>query len=371
MVLVALAVLGLAIGVQVWRARSNAPSTLHTVQVRRGTVVRSVVATGRIEPKSRVEVKSKVNGIVKALPLAVGDPVTEGEVVAELDKEVAEARVREMRATLQSAKFAQTRMRAEASSAERDFARSELGRVEELSRDGIISVRETDKARADYRLAVARHDAASAAAQVADAEVARATALLDQAENELRFATILSPLTGIVLARQVDVGAGVSGVGSLAGMGSPIVTVGDVSELHVVGQVDEIDIGAIALGMPARIRVDAFRDRPSPGAVTKIASQGTERNKVVNFEIEVAIRGEAEGLRPNMTADAEVIVAERSDVLVVPEASVVREGDRAFVERPTGRGDERTRVEVRLGLGNGADVEVVDGLAEGDVIVGP
>jgi HlyD family secretion protein len=292
-------------------------------------------------------------------------------VVAELDREVAEARVREMRATLQSAKFAQTRMRAEASSAERDFARSELARIEELSRDGIISARETDKVRADYRLAVARHDAAGAAVQVADAEVARAAALLEQAENELRFATILSPLTGIVLARHADVGAGVSGVGSLAGIGSPIITVGDVSELHVVGQVDEIDIGAVALGMPARIRVDAFRDRPSPGVVTKIASQGTERNKVVNFEIEVAVRGEAEGLRPNMTADAEVIVAERPDVLIVPEASVVREGDRAFVERPTGRGVERSRVEVRLGLGNGADVEVIEGLGEGDVIVGP
>jgi len=174
-----------------------------------------------------------------------------------------------------------------------------------------------------------------------------------------------------VLSRDVDVGAGVSAVGSSAGFGTSIMRIGDTSRLHVVGQVDEVDIGRVALGQRARIRVESFRGRVFPGVVTKIAPQGNEKDKVVNFEVEVEVTGGADGLRPMMTADAEVIIAEKADTLLVPEAAVVRDGDATFVERPGPRSGDKERVPVVLGITNGSEAEVVSGLAEGELIVGP
>jgi HlyD family secretion protein len=351
---------------------ASTPGAFHTVAVRRGDIVESVVATGKIEPKTKVEIKAKVNGIVTALPVDAGDPVKEGQIVAELDKEVAEARVKEARAHLLAARAQAEKQRVEVTSAERDFSRQELVRQQALKQGGIISARELDKAKLDSDLADTRFASARAALAVAEAEVAGGEATLEEAENELRYATILSPLTGIVLVRPVDVGAGVSAVGSSAGFGTPIMTVGDVSQLHVVGQVDEIDIGRVVVGQPARIRVESLRGHPFAGEVTRIAPQGNEKDKVINFEIEVAVRGDATGLRSMMTADAEVIIAEKRDVLLVPEAAVVRDGEQAFVERPAPRAaDGKQRAAVTLGIGNGSEVEVTDGIAEGDLIVGP
>jgi len=355
-----------------WRGTGPAPPPFHTVAVRRGAIVDSIVATGRIEPRTKVDVKAKVNGIVTRLPVDAGDPVSEGQVIAELDKEVAEARVKEARASLLAARAGAEKVRVEVTSAERDYSGRELGRQRALQQGGIISARELEKAKLDFDLAETRFGSARANLQVAEADVAKAEAILDQAENELRYATILSPLTGVVLSRDVDVGAGVSAVGSSAGFGTSIMRIGDTGRLHVVGQVDEVDIGRVALGLPARIRVESFRGRVFPGAVTKIAPQGNEKDKVVNFEVEVEVTGDAGGLKPLMTADAEVVIAEKSDVLLVPQAAVVREGEKTLVERPSGRSpQDRERVPVVLGIANGSDAEVVSGLAEGDLIVGP
>jgi HlyD family secretion protein len=105
--------------------------------------------------------------------------------------------------------------------------------------------------------------------------------------------------------------------------------------------------------------------------VTKIAPQGSEKDKVINFEIKVSVLGDASGLRPMMTADAEAIVAEKADVLLIPEAAVVRDSGQTFVERPNGAPGGKDRVSVTLGVGNGAEVEVVSGLGEGETVVGP
>jgi HlyD family secretion protein len=350
-------------------ARDTGPPP-HTVPVRRGTIVKSVVATGKTEPKSKVEIKSKVNGIVKRLPVATGDVVSEGQVVAELDREVAEARVEEARAAVAAAHAIAEQARAAVTSAERTVAQQDLARLRALKEEQIISARELDRGWLDAEMAASRDARARAALDAAIARVARAEAVLEQAENELRYATIVSPLTGTVLALPIEVGSGVSGINSVSGFGSAIMTVGDVSQLHVVGQVDEVDIGSVTVGLPARVRVDAFPATMFQGEVTKIAPQGTEKDRVVNFEVEVTLTGDATGLRPMMTADAEIVLAEKSEVLLVPEAAVLREGEAAFVERPRGR-NGRDRVPVTLGIGNGSDVEVVAGLAEGDEIVGP
>lgn len=355
-----------------WRMRDGASTdpALHTVTVKRGPIVESVIATGKIEPKTKVEIKSKVNGIVQFLHVDAGDTVTEGQVVAEIDKEVAAARVKEARATLLGAQAASARARVEVSSTERDYAEKELGRRTDLRRRGVVSTEELERAKRDFDMAEIRYESARANLQIAEAQVAQASAGLERAENELRYATITSPLTGIVLFRDVDVGSGVSAVGTASGFGTTVMTVGDTSELHVVGLVDEIDIGRIMVGQTARIRVESFPGRVFPGKVTKISPQGAEKDKVINFEVEVSIIGDMTGLRPMMTADAEAIVAEKADVLLIPEAAVIHDTDRTFVERPTDGGGKE-RIPVTLGLGNGSETEVLSGLEEGSVIVGP
>ena len=368
----AIVVTVLVLAVRACRPGAAVDPNLHTVAVRRGALLESVVATGKIQPKTKVDVKARVNGIVKQLPVDAGSAVSEGQIIAELDKEVAQARVKEARARLLSARAQAERMRVEVTSSDRDFTQRELLRQQQLKQTGIASSRELDKAKLDYELAQTKLDATRANLQGAEADVVSAEAVLEQAENELRYATILSPMTGLVLSRDVDVVAGVSAVGSSAGFGSPIMTIGDVSELHVVGQVDEVDIGKVQLGQQARIRVESFRGRVFPGEVTKIAPQGTEKEKVVNFEIEVVVRGDTAGLRPLMTADAEVIIAEKADALIIPEAAIIRDGEQTFVERPARHAkDGKERVPITLGIGNGADAEVATGLAEGDVIIGP
>jgi HlyD family secretion protein len=342
-----------------------------SVAVRRGPILQSVVATGRIEPRMKVEVKAKVSGVVTSLPFDTGDRVKEGEVIAELEKDVLQARVREAKARLAAAVALADQTRVGLSSAERDFARGQLDRLRQLKQDGLIAARDYDKAKADFDLAAARFESNTASQEVADAGVAQARALLEEAENQLGYATVVAPLDGMVLSRDIDVGSGVSGLASAAGFGTTLMAIGDVSELHVVADVDEEDVGKVRLGQEARVHVESFRDRSFPGTVRKIAPQGTMKDKVISFEIEVAVDDTGADLRPLMTADAEVVIAERADALLVPEAAVVREGERTFVQVP-GAGEEGPRrVAVALGIGNGSEVEVTGGLAEGDLVVGP
>jgi HlyD family secretion protein len=135
--------------------------------------------------------------------------------------------------------------------------------------------------------------------------------------------------------------------------------------------VDESEIGDVAVGQTAHVRVESFRGRDFPARVRKIAPQGSEKDKVVNFEVEVDIIGDASGLRPFMTADAEILVAEAADALVVPEAVVVREDGGTWVDVATGGSPRTRRVAVTLGVGNGSEIAVAEGLAEGDLVVGP
>ena len=149
----AVALVLLAVVAVRWRGSGHPPPSFHTVVVRRGAIVDSVVATCRIEPRTKVDVKAKVNGIVTRLPVDAGDPVSEGQVIAELDKEVTEARVKEARASLLAARAGAEKMHVEVTSAEREYSGRELGRQRALQQGGIISARELEKAKLDFDLA--------------------------------------------------------------------------------------------------------------------------------------------------------------------------------------------------------------------------
>jgi HlyD family secretion protein len=361
------------------------PSSVATVE--RGTMTKSVVATGKIEPITKVEVKSKANGIIEALRVDVGDLITPGQVLVELDKETLAARLREARANLQAAtaglqgaEAALQKNVVEAEGPDVEFARRTYERAKALYADKLLPQSGLDDAQAALEVAGNRQRSAKgqlvvARAKVSEAEanVAQSRAAVERAEEELRNATIRSPLHGMVLTRDVEVGSPVSSILNMGSAASLVMTVGDIERVFVRGKVDEADVGRVRLGQPARITVETFKERSFEGKVTQISPIGVERDNVTTFEVEVSIENPGSALKANMTANAEIVLEEHPNVLIVPEAAIVYDGKKnAFVEVPdAGADDGRRRVAVKLGVGSGTRTEVLSGLKAGDRVLLP
>jgi HlyD family secretion protein len=178
-------------------------------------------------------------------------------------------------------------------------------------------------------------------------------------------------MDGLVLSRDVEVGDAVSSILILGSQATLVMTLGDVSEVYVLGKVDEADIGQVFLGQPARIVVESFKDKKFEGEVTKISPFGVEVDNVTTFEVRVSIKNPGGELKTNMTANAEIIMEEKKDVLLVPESAVVYDRDRnASLEVPDKSADDGKRqVAVTLGISNGVKTEVVEGIEEGGQVV--
>jgi HlyD family secretion protein len=359
------------------------PSKLATIE--RGNIVRSVVATGKIQPLAKVEVKSKASGIVKQLFVNYGDSVKQGQILAELDKELLQAQVREARASLLAAQAAQEsaqatldRNQVEAEGPDLPFLKAGMGRAQNLLKEGLIAkslVEDTEKA---YQMAlnkqmVALRNLGVSRAEVAKskAQVAQAQALLERAEEDLRNSTIVSPMDGLVLSRNVEVGDAVSSILVLGSQATLIMTLGDVSDVYVLGKVDEADIGKVFFDQPARIVVESFKEKKFEGKVTKISPLGVEKDNVTTFEVRVSIRNFSGELKSNMSANAEIILEERQNVLLVPESAVIYDKERkTSLEVPDPQAEKgRRKVAAKLGISNGVKTELVSGLNEGQKVI--
>jgi HlyD family secretion protein len=360
-------------------------SRLATVET--GTLARSVVATGKIEPITKVEIKSKANGIIKALPVEVDQQVEAGTVLVELDRENLLARVREARATLQGARAAEQaaeaqhdKSRVEAEGPEVEFARRSHERAQSLFERKLIPQHELEQARtaldqAENKRRAAQSQLSIAKAQVSEAaaNVAQAQAAVERAEEELANATIRAPIRGRILARDIEIGSPVSSILNMGAAATPVITMGDISQVFVRGRVDETEIGNLRLGQPARIRVETFKDRVFQGKVTQISPMGVEKDNVTNFEVRVSIDNPGHELKANMTANAEIVLEERANVVIVPEAAVIYDADRRAsvdVVAPRERTGRR-RVPITVGISNGTRTQVVEGLKQGDRVVLP
>jgi HlyD family secretion protein len=367
------------------RAKPIPPEKI--VPAERGDIARNVVARGKIEPLSKVEVKSKANGIIKALLVDVGDRVTEGQVLAELDKEDLEAQVREAKATregeeanLQMATATEAKARIEAANPELEFARRDYVRVQELFKQKIASQQQLDDASRALEVSKNRQQLLDATVQTATAQVEQARArvgaakaALDRAEEFLRYATIRAPITGIVLARPVEVGDAVSSILNMGSAATLIMTLGDVSSVFIKGEVDEADIGKAACGQHVRTKVEAFPTESFDGVVKRIAPMGKELNNVTTFEVRVTITNLQGRLLANMTANAEIVLEEHKNVLLIPEAALVYDKEKnVSVQRldPTARQGWR-KTPLKVGISNGQRTEVLEGLKEGDKLVLP
>jgi HlyD family secretion protein len=360
-------------------------SRIATVQ--RGTMVRSVVATGKIEPVTKVEIKSKANGIITVLNVDVDQVVKEGDVLIELDKENLNARLRESRAALEAAEASLAAAEAalkknviEAEGPDVEFAQRAYERANSLFEQKLIAQSGLDDAKGAYETALNRQRAAKTQLSVAQARVAEARAnvaqtraAVDRAAEELANATIRAPIEGTILARQVEIGSPVSSILNLGAAATPVITLGDISHVFVRGKVDESDIGRVRLGQSCRITVETFKDRTFQGKVTQISPMGVEKDNVTNFEVKVSIDNPGGELKAMMTANAEIILEEHPDSLIVPEAAIIYDSSRsASVDLIDARTKEgKRRVSVKLGIGNGSKTQVLQGLKTGDRLLLP
>ena len=359
----------------------------HVATVERGTMVRSVVATGKVEPITKVEIKSKANGIIEKLYVDVDQMVTPGDVLAELDKEQLRARVRELEASLQAKRAALTgaqaqltKNRIEAESPDVEFARRAYERALNLFEQKLLPQSGLDDAKSALEVAQNKQRAAQGQLVISQARVgesqaavAEAQAAIERAEEELANATIRSPIRATVLTRDVELGSPVSSILNLGANATLVMTLGDIDKVFVRGKVDEADIGRVRLGQKAKITVETFKERTFEGRVTQISPIGAEKDNVTTFEVKVSIENAAKELKANMTANAEIVLEEHPNSLIIPENAISYDAKRnasVDVLDPSQKTGRRT-VSIKTGVGNGTRTQVLSGLKAGDKVVLP
>jgi len=335
-------------------------------KVEKGDLAKSVVATGKVEPITKVEVKSKASGIVKKLMVDAGDKVKKGQLLAQLDKLEIQAQVEQSKASLQAAeanlKSSQAdweRAKVDAEGPEVPMTKRGYERAQGMAKEGVVSQSALDDAEKEYRMAVNKQNVAKAQITVllakiaqSQAQIAESRANLDQLEEQLSYTDIVSPIDGVILSRDVELGDAVSSV-------------------YVKGKVDESDIGRVYLGQPARIKVESFKDKTFNGVVTKISPMGVEKDNVTTFEVRASINNPGGELKAEMTANAEIILEEHKAVLQIPEGAILYDKDKkASVEIPNPKAkDGKDKLAVNIGISNGAKTEVLSGLKEGQEVV--
>jgi HlyD family secretion protein len=383
LVLIVLAGGGYGIAAALRPSRVIDPSKIAIVE--RGDLARVVVATGKIQPLFKVELKSKASGIVKKIYVDYGDRIKQGQVLAELDKIQLEAAERASRANLQaaeaaldSAKATLERNKVDAEGPDVPFLKLNMGRAQQMFNDGVMSKSLVEDSEKNYQLALnkqvsAQRNLSISRAEIAKAEaqMAQAKAALENAQEDLRNSTIVSPIDGLVLSRDVNVGDAVSSILVLGSQATLIMTLGDVSEVYVQGKVDEADIGKVYLNQAARIVVESFKDKKFTGKVTKISPLGKEKDNVTTFEVRVSISNPTGELKANMSANAEILLEEKKSVLMIPEAALIYDKDRkASVEIPDPKAENgKKKSDVKLGISNGVKTEILAGLNEKDQVI--
>jgi HlyD family secretion protein len=380
-------VLGGAAGLATLKGASAEVDASRLATVERGTMVKSVVATGKVEPTTKIEIKSKANGIIKVLNADVDRAVKAGDILVELDREQlaaalrgAEANLLAARASLEAAEAQLKKNIVEAEGPDEQFARRAYERAQTLFGQSLIAqsalddahslvdVAENRKRAAESQLAIARAKVTEARAQVAQAKAAA-----DRAAEDVANATLRAPIRGTVLSRDVEIGSPVSSILNLGANATLVMTLGDIAQVFVRGKVDEADIGRVRLGQAARIRVETFKEKVFNGKVTQISPMGVEKDNVTNFEVRVSIDNPGQELKANMTANAEIVLEEHPDALIIPEAAVTYDAQKnAFVEvAAPGTKTGRKKVAVKLGVGNGTKIQVLEGLKQGDKVILP
>lgn len=351
----ALLILLLGGGYYFWTKRNPvaAQDKYQTQTVDRGKVVQVLTANGTLNPVVLVNVGTQVSGTVLKIHADFNSPVTAGQVLAELDPSLFNAQVKQSEANLNSAL------------ASLKLAQTKEARSRDLVAKGFIAPQELDQA-------VQTLDAARAQVNVARAQ-------LDKDKTNLRYTVIRSPISGVVIARNVDVGTTVA-----ASFQTPTIfqIAQDLKDMQIDTSLAEADIGAVKVGLPVRFSVDAFADRMFKGAVKQIRLNPSIQQNVVSYNVVVAADNSEGTLMPGMTARVSVTANQRDNVLRVPNAALrFKPKDIAADAKSPGRREPGAKVyklvngqlqavTIKTGINDNTFTEIVEGdIKEGDKLV--
>jgi len=336
-----------------------------TEKITRGVIQSTCTATGTVNPLTTVLVGTQVSGRIKELYVDYNSPVKKGQLIAEIDPATFEAQLEQARANLLSAKASQEKAEATLLDATRD-----LNRRKQLFKNSIIGKSELDTAQTNYEVAKSQ-------VSVAKAQVVQAEAAFEFAETNLRYTKIFSPVDGVVISRNVDMGQTVA-----ASFQTPtLFTIAqDLRKMQINTNVDEADIGKIEVGQVAEFTVDAYPEITFKGKILQIRNAPIVVQNVVTYDVVITADNPELKLKPGMTANVSIIVSTRKDVLRIPNAALrfkpeSHQDDTAVQKKRCVwivKNQEPERVEVKTGIDDYSYTELVSGdLAQGqEVIVG-
>jgi HlyD family secretion protein len=388
-------------------AKADAPAVV-TAKVERGPIRQIVASTGRVVSNLDVDIKCKASGEVTRLPFDVSDVVKKNDLLLELDpadeervvrqaevrQAASQAKLRIARENLAVAERTLVTDRARAGVAVKSCevrskdARSKADRMKALLEKKLISPEDCDTAETAAVQAAADLDNARVKVdelktQELALELSRQQVKLSEADAEgdkitlsiakdrLDDTKVFAPMDGIVASRPVQIGQIIASGVSNVGGGTTVLTLSDLSRVFVLAAVDESDIGKVALDQAVTVTVDAFPVKKFKGKVVRIATKGVNLSNVVTFEVKIEVTGDAKTLlKPEMTANIEeILIAEKSDVLLVPSEAILRKGRGKQVVTLVKEGAENEDVAVETGITDGTKTEVVAGLTEGQTVL--
>jgi HlyD family secretion protein len=307
LVAIAVAIALAAGGYAYYRSRADKPVPYRTAEVERGDVSENVTATGTINAVTTVQVGSQVSGTVVQLYADFNSHVRKGQVIARIDPSRYKADLDQSRGNLANATAQLEKSKIVLADAERTLRRNE-----ELLRSGFI-------AQSDYDAALTARDSALAARKSAEGVVAQSTGALSSSEANLEYTSIHSPVDGIVISRNVDVGQTVA-----ASFQTPtLFTIAqDLTRMQVDANVDEADIGKTKSGQKVTFTVDAWPEKVFSGAISQVRYSPTVTQNVVTYNVIVQVENRDLLLRPGMTANVSILIRKESGVLRVPNAAL-------------------------------------------------
>lgn len=350
--LVLLVLAAITVGIYaVTRSGKDKDGGLKQVEVTQGTIVEKAVAVGQIQPRQKFQVKSKISGIVRRALVEVGDTVRAGDPLFEIAPDPTPLEVTEVDRRVESADASFRR------------AEGDYNRAMELAKSGVLPASEVEQKKEAFELMrVARTKAQQ------DRELTRRGRLTAGGQESI----IRAPAAGTILSRAVNPGDPIVPLTSYQ-PGTEMATIADMSDLIFKGTVDEIDVGKLSVNMIARIKVGALPTDIVTGKVSRIAPQAQQKEGATLFDVEIELEPNQKiTLRAGYSANADVVIREKKDVLVLPERLVAFEdgGKKTLVELPSADPKaEPKKVEVKTGISDGLNIEIVSGLKKGDKVV--
>jgi len=377
-VIVALILVITAVGGYFVFARREPAVTFKTAKIERGDIVSAVSATGNLAAVVTVQVGTQVSGTIQKLFVDYNSPVKRGQVIAQIDPSLFSAQLEQTRGNYLNAQA--TLQKAKADLAD---ARRTLERNRQLLKDGVVSQSDFDAADNRYQMALAT-------VKAAEGSVAQTRGSFSQSETNLRYATIRSPVDGIVVSRNVDVGQTVA-----ASFQTPtLFTIAqDLTRMEIDTSVDEADISRVKVGQPVSFTVDAYPESRFAGTVRQVRNAPVVTQNVVTYVVVIDVDNRDMKLKPGMTANVSIETARKDNVLKVPSAALRFRPKKGADEKETKgqqTGQEQRRkkkeggqqvytlnpenkpvpVPVKTGIGNDGQVELISGnLKENDEVI--